>query len=306
MKLRKLLVCSLAIAMLFGMTLTTNAAYGRSYEAPKGTPEIDAEVDEVWKTAPWTSVDKVWDGSVDTDSKLRIKLVWDETYLYFLADVYDTAENKRNDIVEIYLDQKNDKTAIYGDDDTHTRFYVKGGVVQGDAKLAGTNAQLDAPSAAKSLGNDKFIVEGAIKWPAGKPAIGDEMGLEFMYNDGTLYQAFMEAYRWNVDTTNGDEPPYASTEYFGTLILKDVGTPLPDNASIDETTNTNEPAKDTEHDKDVSSKNGAETTGDTNAESESTKKADTTLLIVIGGASAITVLIVIVAILSNKKKSKTD
>ena len=45
------------------------------------------------------------------------------------------------------------------------------------------------------------------------------MGLEFMYNEGDSTNDFTEAYRWNVDTANGDGAPYADTSAFGTLTL---------------------------------------------------------------------------------------
>ncbi len=75
--------------------MNTNAVFNRSYTAPKGTPVIDAAVDDVWSTAAWTAVDKPWDGTKDTDSVLHVKLLWDENHLYFLAHVYDSEHNRR-------------------------------------------------------------------------------------------------------------------------------------------------------------------------------------------------------------------
>ena len=57
------------------------------------------------------------------------------------------------------------------------------------------------------------------------------MGLEFMYNEGDSSSDFVEAYRWNVDTANGDGAPYADTSAFGTLTLG--AAPVVDTASDD-------------------------------------------------------------------------
>ena len=302
MRLNKTIVaCCLSISMLIGLTINAGATFNRSYTAPKGTPTIDGQMEELWSTAEWTDVDKTWDINRDTDSVLRIKLMWDDSNLYFLAAVYDTQENRRNDIVEIYLDQNNDKSATYGPDDTHTRFYVAGGVVQGDKEKSGENAQLDAPSAVTKIADNKYLVEGAISWPAGTPTVGTEMGLEFMYNDGTRYQAFLEAYRWNADTANGDEPPYASTEAFGKLILAEAGTP---DTSVEEdpfegmnikveNTQTDKPEEKTEENK----------TNETDeiVEVDDTKEESGNMTYIIIGAVAL-VLIVAVLILGMKKR----
>lgn len=303
MKTRKFMALCLFLIMLLGTTMNTNAVFNRSYTAPKGTPTLDAEVDDIWATAPWTNVDKPHNGTAQTDSIVRIKLLWDETHLYFLADVYDTAENKRNDIVEIYLDQNNEKASGYSADDTHTRFYVaQQGVVTAD-EGNGQNPQLDAPSASKSLGDNKYIVEGAISWPAGTPSIGDKMGLEFMYNDGNLYQAFTGAYRWNADTANGDAPPYAGTESFGTLTLADVGTPLEPDTYVEgekmatpDDTNTD---ADTDTDTDVDIDTDTDTDTDADADVDA---PNNTWLIVAGVAVAVIVLGAVIAMVVRKKK----
>lgn len=309
----KFIAYLLSLIMLLGLTMQTNAAFDRSYTAPKGTPVIDGEIDDVWNTAEWTAVDKPFDGTADTDSVLNMKLLWDESYLYFLAYVYDTEYNRKNDIVEVYIDQNNDKQAgSYGADDTHTRFYVAGGVVQGEADVAGQNSQQDAPSATLSMGDNIYIVEGALKWPAGTPSIGDQMGLEFMYNDGGLYQAWVDAYRWNVDTANGDEPPYLGTSDFGTLILADVGTPTEANSQLPvintnkddaNSDNTDADNKDTDN-TDADNTNSDNIDTDKNADSNTDKKDSTnnTWIIILCSVLAVVVLAVVVILIARKKK----
>lgn len=219
----------LAMAMLLGMTMNVGAAFDRSYTAPKGTPVIDGEIDDIWNTAEWTAVDKLYDTTRDTDSVCYVKLLWDESHLYFLANIYDTTENERNDLMEIYIDQDKKAAGEFEEDDFHTRFFVR---KSGAKQDSGKNCQNDAPSIAKSLGDNKFLVEGQLEWKGGNTSVGDKIGLEFMYNDGTMFQSFMEAYRWNVDTANGDEWPFESTKHFGTLILAEAGTANEENSVL--------------------------------------------------------------------------
>lgn len=214
--MKKTLALLLATLMTGAMALSAGAAFDRTYTAPYGTPDMDGEVDAVWEYAEWTAVDKPFDGSTDTDSTLQIKMLWDEYHLYFLAEVYDTDINVENDIVEVYIDELMDRASAYGDDDSQTRFKVADGKLPDNA---GTNHQSDVECVVNALGGDKYLLEGCIMWMAAKPVEGLQIGLEFMYNEGNAASDFVEAYRWNVDTANGDTPPYQSTECFGTLTL---------------------------------------------------------------------------------------
>ncbi len=214
--MKKTLALLLATLMTGAMALSAGAAFDRTYTAPYGTPDMDGEVDAVWEYAEWTAVDKPYDGSTDTDSTLQIKMLWDEYHLYFLAEVYDTDINVENDIVEVYIDELMDRASSYGDDDSQTRFKVADGKLPDNA---GTNHQSDVECVVNALGGDKYLLEGCIMWMAAKPVEGLQIGLEFMYNEGNATSDFVEAYRWNVDTANGDTPPYQSTECFGTLTL---------------------------------------------------------------------------------------
>lgn len=208
---------SLALAALLvaALSIPTSAAFDRSYTAPKGTPVIDGTADPIWDSAEWTNVDKPFDGTTDTDSTLKIKLLWDEEHLYFLAEVFDKDINADNDIVEIYWDQNNDKDTSYGDDDMQTRIRVADGKVVQDS---GPNCQNDAKCVSVSLDGNKYLLEGALTWTQDVKE-GMNMGIEFMYNEGDSSSDFVEAYRWNVDTANGDGAPWGDTSSFGTLTL---------------------------------------------------------------------------------------
>lgn len=292
---------------MMSTAINANAVFNRSYTAPKGTPTIDGEIDEVWKTAEWTVVNKIWDTVQDTDSVLYMKLLWDEAHLYFLANVYDSSENARNDLVEVYIDQNDADTTYYEDDDFHTRFYVrKNGAVNTGTANDGKNGQVNAPSFAKSLGDNKFIVEGQLDWKGGTPSVGDKMGLEFMYNDGTMFQAFTEAFRWNADTANGDDPPYDSTKHFGALTLADVGTP-------DEKNNTlpAEAGEKAEGNKVVVNKKDDATDKDTTddkADNDDAKAPKNTEIVpfIMLGVAVLLVLVVVIIVVSKQKRVKKE
>lgn len=284
MKMKKVLISSLAILMFLGATMNAKATFNRSYTAPKGTPVIDGIADSVWETAEWTAVDKPWDGKTGTTATLHMKVLWDNNHLYFLAKVYDPRVKDTHDIVEIYLDQNNDKSMVYGSDDTHTRFYVSGGVVTMPIEERGKNAQLNAQSASRVIGEYQHIIEGALSWPSGTPKVGDRMGLEFMYQDGFPCQEFfVEAFRWNADTANGEQPPYEGTSAFGTLILADAKTTQNNNTSNNTntgTTNNQKPTnnqtntKPAETTKPATNTKPAETTKPATSESANTSKKE--------------------------------
>lgn len=225
--MKKLASLALAAVLTAALSIPATASFDRSYTAPKGTPVIDGTVDQIWDSAEWTNVDKPFDGTADTDSTLKIKLLWDEGHLYFLAEVFDKDINIDNDIVEIYWDMNNDKDTVYGDDDMQTRFRVADGTVVQDS---GSNCQNDAKCVSVSLDGNKYLLEGALTWTQNVKE-GMKMGLEFMYSDGDSSSDFVEAYRWNVDTANGDGAPYADTSAFGTLTLG--AAPVVDTASDD-------------------------------------------------------------------------
>lgn len=226
--MKKLASLALAAVLTAALSIPATASFDRSYTAPKGTPGDRRNCgSDLGQLRNGSNVDKPFDGTADTDSTLKIKLMWDEEHLYFLAEVFDKDINADNDIVEIYWDQNNDKDTSYGDDDMQSRFRVADGKVVQDS---GPNCQNDAKCVSVSLDGNKYLLEGALTWTQDVKE-GMKMGLEFMYNEGDSSSDFVEAYRWNVDTANGDGAPYADTSAFGTLTLG--AAPVVDTTSDD-------------------------------------------------------------------------
>lgn len=309
MKFRKILVGALATVMLMGtLTMTTSAHHNRVYTAPKGTPTIDGEYDDVWATAPWTNVHNSADGKDDSTSRLRIKLLWDDANLYFYAEVFDEHKNKRNDLVEIYLDQKNDKTVEYNEDDSQTRFYVHQlGAMQGSDKYAGAHSQQDAVTSIKTIEKDRYVVEGSLVFNSVKPAVGNKMGLEFMYNDGNLYSGFVEAYRWNVDSANGENAACYDTNNWGTLVFAAAGEALPENTYVEgekmELTGKKEESTDTDASADADTDTDADV--DANEDTDADKGGMNKKTIIVIAVLAVAVVGFLVILFTGKKKEET-
>lgn len=214
--MKKLFSVMMALVLIVSVfTMFSYADRGLSYTAPKGTPVVDGKVDDIWASAEWTNVDAVYDGTdrAAVPETLKIKLLWDDSYLYFLAEVTDADLNYDNDLVEIYFDEGNEKAEAFDANDSQTRFRWDGKVFQD----SGTNCQNNAPGAGVQTATG-WITEGAIKL-SGTPAEGQKCGLEFMFNIGGAAADFVTALRWNVDTAGGDPAPFTNTTKWGTLIL---------------------------------------------------------------------------------------
>lgn len=218
--MKKLLAFILVATMICAtLALSVSATRGLVYNAPKGTPKIDGELDAVWDAAEWTNVDLPYGTDTDTyGHSARAKLMWDETNLYVYAEVTCPSTDEWNDTFEVYFDENNDKEAGYGGDDTQTGFW-KSGVREG---YGTNNRALFIDDCAVNVTATQFIVEVAIPYFELEPKGGETLGLEFMLNiekeDGT----FVQALRWNVDTAGGDPAPWQGTAAFGDLVLVDA------------------------------------------------------------------------------------
>ena len=94
-------------------------------EAAKGTPVIDAAIDDIWNTTE--EITTVHWAEGEGGSTGRARMLWDEQYLYILAIVNEVTLDDTNvnaweqDCVEIYIDENNGKTTAYEPDDAYYR-----------------------------------------------------------------------------------------------------------------------------------------------------------------------------------------
>ncbi|NLB16977.1 MAG: hypothetical protein GX827_09270 [Clostridiales bacterium] len=219
-KILSTLICIAICAAMLSIPFTVNADFGRSYTASLATPTIDGEAEALWDNAEWTDVDRPYDGSAASDypgAALRMKFLWDEKNFYFFAEVTDSDVNFDNDIVEIYLDELNCRVGAFDTCDSQTRFYKDGAVVS----ASGTNCKENSTAVGKDT-DAGWVIEGAMPWTEAQKE-GNVLGFELMYNIGDSNADFAQAFRWNVDTANGDPAPWQDTTAFGTLTL---GAPI--------------------------------------------------------------------------------
>lgn len=213
-KMTAIVIAAVMIATL--LSANVFATRGLVYTAPYGTPKIDGEIDAAWDAAEWTNVDLPYSADEDTygGHALRVKVMWDENYLYFLGEMTCPDVDGDNCIMEVYIDELNNKGDGYDVDDTQIGF-DKDGIIDS----YGTNSRsYDIDESAGVVTDTGYRVEACLCFAEVTPVAGLEIGLEFMANvqvGGTFTQAF----RWNADTAGGDAAPWQSTAPWGTLVL---------------------------------------------------------------------------------------
>ena len=146
----------------------------------KGTIVVDGEPDEAWENA--TEIPLKID--LGTTVSCIMKLLWDEQKLHMYADVKDPVLNKVNsephqqDSVEIFIDENNNKSDSYEEDDKQYRVNYENYQTFNGTKCTKENIEFFAKVTA-----DGYIVEASCKWADVKPSIGMEFGLELQVND---------------------------------------------------------------------------------------------------------------------------
>lgn len=186
---------------------------------------IDGTADATWSNAVVTSLSasKLLTGTVTNAADLSgtIKALWDDTYLYVLADVND--ESLKNDsqsaydddAVEVYVDINNDKATTYGTNDVQYTFGWNDGTTVGSLPSGRSTTGITYKAVAKTGG---YVVEAAIPWTTLQktPTADQYLGFDFMINDdddGTARDAKLS---WNSATDNAYQDP----SLFGTAVLK--------------------------------------------------------------------------------------
>jgi len=185
---------------------------------------------------------------------LRVKVLWDEDALYFLAELKCSDENLADfgNVFEVYISEANTNTAgayTEGDSQTCIRFVDGTFVIGGDVPEAnikggegmGTNSKWATSTAASKKIAGGYLVEAKLPFTTIKGEVGKDVGLEFMLNIMDANATFINALRWNVDTANAlgagaDAAPWQSTEAWGALFMK------ADEATAPSAPETSEPA----------------------------------------------------------------
>ena len=111
----------LLIALILLCTLITSALAEEDMPVARwGTPVVDAQVEDAWAAVPACTLQ-----SGATSATVRMR--WDDHALYLLAEVTDPAldagdaEPYNQDSVEVFLDERCDRSTWYQSDDMHAR-----------------------------------------------------------------------------------------------------------------------------------------------------------------------------------------
>lgn len=189
----------------------------RYTEAVKGTPTIDGEIDEIWSTANEIETDNYTMGSGAT---AKVKTLWDNDYIYVLAEVTDSNLSKSNvnvyeqDTVEIFFDENNNKTSAYQEDDIQCRVNFD------NEKSVTDGLSIDRFISATSITDTGYIVEFAIPSTLGGLNANQVVGFDAQVNDDGGVGERTSIANWNDLTGLG----YTNTSNYGLLKLIGDGT----------------------------------------------------------------------------------
>lgn len=200
---------------------------------------IDGTIDAVWNDANVKTMNasKLLSGAVTNANDLSgyAKLLWDNTYLYFLAVVTD--DTKQNDSqnsydddqVELYIDANNAKASTYDANDCQYSFGWDDGTVVGTIPTTYSKTGITYSAVATTNG---YIIEARLPWTTinTSPAADKFIGIDFMINDDDNNGTRDGKLSWNAATDDA----YQNASLFGTAKLnsQQLITGIDDNSGI--------------------------------------------------------------------------
>jgi len=183
--------------------------------AKRGTVNISGsaarERDPVWNTASPVPLNVKSQGITEDNSQFRV--LWDDNYLYVLTEVVDSALDDRSpvvheqDSVEVFVDQNNNKSTTYEQDDGQYRVSFRN-----FASFNGGDSSRFRSRAMIIPGG--YRVEMAIPLYSIKPVPGHIIGFDVQINEASN-GGRTGIRNWVNDTNMG----YQSTADFGLLVL---------------------------------------------------------------------------------------
>ncbi|MGD9200841.1 MAG: endo-1,4-beta-xylanase [Chitinispirillia bacterium] len=180
--------------------------------AKPGTPKIDGIQENIWDIAEEIPVNTFILGN---GSSAVGKALWDNSNLYIFMKVTDNKLSKaskdayQQDCVEIFIDELNNKSYDYMDDDVQYRLNF-------DNELTVKGKPAETASMA-SITDDGYNIEVMIPIRFIKPESGVKIGFDLQVNDDSGVGSRTSIAKWN-DKTNDS---YRNTSGFGTLTLSE-------------------------------------------------------------------------------------
>ncbi|WP_458461876.1 endo-1,4-beta-xylanase [Paenibacillus sp.] len=179
-----------------------------------GKPVIDAKKEGIWKKATSVTTDTWVVGN--SGATATAQLLWDEKYLYVLADVKDPLLSKvgknahEQDSVEMFIDPNHNQTTHYQEDDAQYRVNFD------NESSFGGNAIKERFKSATRLTSEGYVIEAAIpldQVPSGK---NTWIGFDLQVNDDHTGNGQRSSVSiWSDRSGNS----YMDTSGFGNLLL---------------------------------------------------------------------------------------
>ena len=145
------------------------------------TIQVDGEKEDVWDQTKEVRL-QIRTGSAKASASAR--LLWDDQYLYVLADVTDPMLDRTSsavheqDSLEVFIDENNHKLDFYEDDDKQYRVnYIN------EQSFNGTKCNANNVRSAAKVTEDGYRIEAAYKWTDITPVSGDKIGIDLQIND---------------------------------------------------------------------------------------------------------------------------
>ncbi|MBQ1994539.1 MAG: endo-1,4-beta-xylanase, partial [Lachnospiraceae bacterium] len=195
---------------------------------PKGTVTVDGVRDDAWKDAANIPL------LINLGSKVsaNASLLWDEEYLYAYVNVTDSVLNSdsanahEKDSFELFIDENNNKTNSYEDDDKQYRInYLN------EHSFNGKKCLEENITSFANVTDNGYEIELAIKWTDITPEVGNNIGLELQINDADATGSRIGTLSWYDVSGQGWSKPGV----FGTVTLADKAgeAPVPEESEVD-------------------------------------------------------------------------
>ncbi len=197
----------------------------------KGIIKVDGEKEAVWDQAKEVQF-QIRTGAAKASASAR--LLWDEQYLYVLADVTDAVLDNSSEAVheqdslEVFIDENNHKSDSYEEDDKQYRVNFVN-----EQSFNGKQCTAENILSAAVQTDKGYRIEAAYKWTDITPAIGGTIGIDLQINDaegGTR----IGTVSWYDESGMG----WSSPSVFGTAALGGlIQTPGPEEPDVKEELN---------------------------------------------------------------------
>ncbi len=180
----------------------------------RGSPLIDGVADGIWAGATEITTTRFPVGS--NGSTAKVKLLWDDGYLYLYATVTDPLLSKASpnpweeDSIEIFVDPNNGQTTTYEAGDSQYRVNFDNEVSFGGGATAGNLVS------ATTIVPGGYVVEAAIRVDPSETVVGSVIGFDVQVNNDPGTGSRSTVATWNDLSGNA----YQDTSQFGALILR--------------------------------------------------------------------------------------